>query len=71
MECFVEYVEEWFEGFEKEFKKSLHDFPDIDDSKYWVKIKETKGSKAFNSLMYIADVLFWKDKLEKEILGES
>ena len=62
---------DWFEGFEKELQKLLHDFPDMDDSKYWVKIKETKRSKAFNSLMYIADVLFWKDKFEKEILGDE
>ena len=55
----------------RKLAKLLRDFPDINDSKYWVKIKEGKGSKAFISLMYIADVLFWKIKFEKEILGED
>ena len=67
----IKKFDKWFEGFEKELEKLLHDFPDINDSKYWVKIKEGKGSKAFISLMYIADVLFWKIKFEKEILGED
>ena len=59
MECFVEYVEEWFEGFEKKFRKL----------NTWDWLKENYPNYNEDNLMDFNVML--RSFIKKEILGES
>jgi len=56
MECFVEYVEEWFEGFEKELRERL---TQLEQGK-----RKTDNSVVIASRLSLTYLI-------KEILGES